>query len=99
MSNLIITIISIALTAIVALLGVYYGGTAFSNYQIKSTALRMISDAEQIAGAWQAYNANAGRAKGLPSALNSGNEFQRWSITNIWLAYLSRLFSLVIAYI
>jgi RsiW-degrading membrane proteinase PrsW (M82 family) len=42
MANLIITIISIGLVAIAAIMGAYYGGAAFMNAQVKPTQTRWL---------------------------------------------------------
>ena len=59
MANLIITVISIALVAVAALMGAYYGGSAFMEGQTKAHANLIISQSEQIASAlnmWMAEN-------------------------------------------
>lgn len=60
MANLIITVISIALVAVAALMGAYYGGEAFLNGQVKSQANQLIETSKQIATAWQMYAVNNG---------------------------------------
>lgn len=55
MANLIITIISIALVAVAALMGAYYGGQAYQNAQAKAKANEIINSANQIAGAIQVW--------------------------------------------
>jgi sensor histidine kinase regulating citrate/malate metabolism len=49
MFSLIITIISIALVAAIAVATLYYGGTQFSQGTAKATADQIISAAQQIA--------------------------------------------------
>ncbi|HCM83874.1 MAG TPA: hypothetical protein PKW15_04245 [Alphaproteobacteria bacterium] len=51
MANLIITIISIALVAVAALMGAYYGGQAFNEGQTKAIANTLVSQAEMISAA------------------------------------------------
>lgn len=53
MANLIITIISIALVAVAAIMGVYYGGTAFNNSSPKAYAATIISQVHQIEAAYR----------------------------------------------
>ena len=53
MANLIITIISIALVAVAALMGAYYGGIAFSDGAAKSNATQLMQEAQQIVTAWK----------------------------------------------
>ena len=55
MANLIITVIAIALVAIASLMGAYYGGAAFLNNQSAANASTVLNQAQQIAGAWNAY--------------------------------------------
>ncbi len=75
MANLIITIISIALVAVAALMGAYYGGTAFSSGQAKSLASTLVSQGQQIAAAWAIETAdnNGGRNIGVVTQLTTGN--------------------------
>ena len=51
MFSLIITIISIALVALLALATIYYGGSALSNGSAAATAARFITEGQQINGA------------------------------------------------
>jgi len=53
MANLIITIIAIALVAVAALMGAYYGGTAFNQGQEKAKAASLMNQAAQIQAAVQ----------------------------------------------
>ncbi len=68
MANLIITIISIALVAVAALMGAYYGGTAFLEGQAKAKANQIIAAAQQIDGAVNLWRANNAGAANLPDA-------------------------------
>lgn len=74
MANLIITIISIALVAVAALMGAYYGGAAFLQGQEKARANAMINGAQQIAAAIDLWRLNNGNATEInasgPSAFN-----------------------------
>jgi len=70
MSNLIITIISIALVAVVALIGIWYGGSAFSNTSVTAQANTMIAHAEQIASAMRLWSMDNG---GLQTGNNVGS--------------------------
>ena len=58
MANLIITVISIALVAVAALMGAYYGGSAFMEGQAKANANSLVQGAEQIKGALTMYATN-----------------------------------------
>ena len=60
MANLIITVISIALVAVAALMGAYYGGTAFMDGQAKANANTLVAQGEQIAAAWALAATNEG---------------------------------------
>ena len=58
MFSLIITIISIALVAALALATLYYGGTAFNKGSTGATAARLINEGQQINGAVQILKAD-----------------------------------------
>lgn len=61
MFSLIITIISIALVAALAIATIYYGGSAFTQGTAKANAAAIVSAAQQIAGANSLYqNDNSG---------------------------------------
>lgn len=61
MFNLIITIISIALVAVLAIATIYYGGTAFTQGSAKAQASTLVSHAQQITAANTLFaNANGG---------------------------------------
>ncbi len=58
MSNLIITIISIAIVGIAAAMGIYYGGVAYENAQINATANAIMNEAQQILNAERLWSTN-----------------------------------------
>ena len=61
MFSLIITIISIALVAALAVATIYYGGSAFSSGSAKAVAATIVSNAQQVTGANVLYaNDNSG---------------------------------------
>lgn len=61
MFSLIITIISIALVAALAIATIYYGGSAFTQGSAKASASTLVSHAQQVAGANTLYaNDNGG---------------------------------------
>lgn len=64
MANLIITVISIALVAVAALMGAYYGGQAFLDGQTNARANAVIEGAKQLAEAYhmQAIDNNSSYA-------------------------------------
>jgi hypothetical protein len=66
MANLIITVISIALVAVAAVMGAYYGGSAFMEGQKKAQVNALISSAEQISAAWTMKVIANGGNWGLP---------------------------------
>lgn len=68
MANLIITIISIALVAVAAIMGAYYGGVAFLEGQAKSRAVKVINDLTQLEAAIKFYGVNNAGTKIIPSA-------------------------------
>lgn len=72
MANLIITVISIALVAVAALMSAYFGGAAFIDGQAKARANTLVSHAEQLAAAARLWSANnAGRTDAF-GPLNGG---------------------------
>ena len=81
MANLIITVISIALVAVAALSAAYYGGSAFMDGQKKAQTNQLITQAEQIAGAWTLQVAANGSDRG-----SQGTTF-----SNLVPTYLSAL--------
>ncbi|HCM83579.1 MAG TPA: hypothetical protein PKW15_01280 [Alphaproteobacteria bacterium] len=69
MANLIITIISIALVAVAALMGAYYGGQAYMQASVKARANQIVNGAKQVAAAWQLWALdNASTLYGFPTA-------------------------------
>ena len=68
MANLIITIISIALVAIAALMGAYYGGAAFFTGSTKAIANTIVSQASQINAAIQIWAMQRGGNFSLPGS-------------------------------
>lgn len=61
MFSLIITIISIALVAALALATLYYGGTAFSQSTAKAEAARSLNEGQQLMAAADLFLVNRGR--------------------------------------
>lgn len=63
MFNLIITIISIALVAVLAVATIYYGGSVWSKQGEEAAATRVLNEAAQVKGAVELYrNDHAGSA-------------------------------------
>lgn len=60
MFSLIITIISIALVAALAVATIYYGGDAFNQGSSKAKASTVVNQAQQIAGANTLYKSDKG---------------------------------------
>lgn len=60
MFNLIVTIISIALVAVLAIASIYYGGSAFNKGADEATVARIINEGSQIKGAAQLYSLDNG---------------------------------------
>ena len=60
MFSLIITIISIALVAALALATLYYGGAAFNKSAATADATKLISQSQQLQGAAELYKADTG---------------------------------------
>lgn len=70
MFSLIVTIISIALVAALAIAGLYYGGTAFTQGAAKAAASTVVAQAQQISAANTLYaNDNGGANAASASAL------------------------------
>jgi len=65
MSNLIITIISIALVAVLAIAGIFYGGAAYQNAQAKAYAVAIADQATQINNAIVQWTSDHGGASFL----------------------------------
>lgn len=92
MSNLIITLISIALIGLVALSTLFFGGDAFNRGAAKAAANTLINQASQIDGANTLYfqdnqedAADVGTLVSdsyLGSAPNPGEAGDTWSIAN-----------------
>ena len=60
MFSLIITIISIALVAALALATLYYGGDAFNQGTTEAEAAKLLNQGQQLLGAAELYKANTG---------------------------------------
>jgi hypothetical protein len=73
MASLIITIIGIALVAVVAIMGAYYGGTAFGDSQAQANANSLLNEVHQIYAAATEYGLDHGLS-------NFGTDF---SITSV----------------
>lgn len=77
MFSLIITIISIALVAALALASIYYGGNAFTSGSAKAAASSVVNQAQQISAAWVMYaNDNGGSDPTALSDLVDGKYLQ-----------------------
>ncbi|HCM83379.1 MAG TPA: hypothetical protein PKW15_02425 [Alphaproteobacteria bacterium] len=76
MANLIITIISIALVAVAALMGAYYGGEAFIKSQTKAKISQVISAYSQVAAAWHLHALNNSGSYAALTAGNSGTRIE-----------------------
>lgn len=73
MFSLIITVVSIALVAVLAFLAIYYGGDAWTNSNQKAMAAKTINGGQQIAGAVQMYRNDTGNVPADLSELTSNN--------------------------
>ena len=89
MSNLIITIISIALIAIAAVMGIYYGGAAYVNANAQAAANKIMSDAQQMAAAFLLYSQANNGTTGTPG-LDDGNNDETFAFLVI-PKYLTQL--------
>lgn len=73
MFSLIITIISIALVAALAVATIYYGGDAFNQGTTKAKASTIVNQAQQVAGANTLFKSNTGSFAGTVSDLVSAS--------------------------
>jgi hypothetical protein len=73
MFSLIITIISIALVAALAVATIYYGGSAFTQGTAKATASAFVAAGQQVSGALVLYANDNGGARADMSMLKAGN--------------------------
>lgn len=85
MSNLITTIIGIALLAIVVTAGIYYGGQSYTQSQVSATTSKINNDLQQIGAAAQLYQSNTsnlenslGTLTKAPSYLNNASYIPAW---------------------
>lgn len=61
MFNLIITVIAIALVAVIAIATTYYGGSLWSTQGVEASTVRVLNEASQVKGAVELYrNDHAG---------------------------------------
>lgn len=60
MFSLLITVISVALTAALALTAIFYGGAAYTRATAEAQAARFLSQGQQLLGAADMYHANHG---------------------------------------
>jgi type II secretory pathway pseudopilin PulG len=72
MFSLIITIISIALVAALAVATIYYGGSAFTQGTAKANASALVSAGQQVTGALTLYANDNGGTRGDTTTLISG---------------------------
>ena len=72
MFSLIITIISIALVAALALATLYYGGNAFNKGSAEANASKIINEGQQVNGAVQLARADAAQ-KGEAASYRPGS--------------------------
>lgn len=77
MFSLIITIISIALVAALAVATLYYGGSAWSDGQVNAQAGTLLNQAQQIAGAVEIFRAQTGQWPTAIGDLTTNGEYLR----------------------
>ena len=73
MSNLIITIIAIALVAVAATMAAYYGATAWNESNERAKAVTLLNQKEQIKQAAAMYKAKSGKITPSMAHLDSDN--------------------------
>jgi hypothetical protein len=75
MFSLLVTIISIALVAILALASFYYGGPLFEQGSVTAHTSQLMAEATQIQGAVQLFYAENGRNPTGPAELTANGEW------------------------
>lgn len=83
MFSLIITIIAIALVAVLAIATIYYGGTAMNRSSDTTVAAEALNKGNQIQGAFELYRADhgslpVGTADEIKQVLISSNYLKNW---------------------
>lgn len=73
MFQLIVSIIAIALVAVLAAASVFYGGDAFTSGTAKANASATINTAQQVAAAWTLYRTDTGGVDPTLGALAAAN--------------------------
>lgn len=79
-----VTILSILLVAVLAIGGIYYGGGAFQEAQVKARAMTIIEQMKQINSAWVAWTVDNG---GCATCL--GGNYQILTHTKLVPSYLA----------
>lgn len=87
MFSLIITIISIALVAALAVATIYYGGAAFTKNGTKAEAVKVVNAGQQINGAIEMYKAQKGTVPATLDDLVTANLLKgvpqgEWAMTD-----------------
>lgn len=94
MFSLIITIISIALVAALALATLYYGGSAFNKGSAGATAARLINEGQQLNGAIQVLRADIASnsvATGAGANLEDAANHATAKVSDLASAYVSQV--------
>lgn len=86
MFSLIITIISIALVAALALATLYYGGTVFMAGSSRAQATQYISQGQQVLGAAELFKANTGDWPDTMQALVTGGYLKSVPVAGVLLS-------------
>lgn len=73
MFSLIITIIAIALVAVLAIATLWYGTSAYIDQRVEAGAAQIINESEQIEGAILAYNVENGHPPTICDEVNDSN--------------------------
>lgn len=75
MFTLILSLVSIALVACLAIASLYYGGSVFSEGAVSAHASQLLAEANQIQGAVQMFVSDHGRNPSGPAELVAGGEY------------------------
>jgi len=84
MFNLIVTIIAIALVAVLAIASIYYGGNVFNSGKKDGDVVRVMNEGAQIKGAAQLYTEHAGTPPTSIDDLTLNGRYLRSAPSGAW---------------
>ena len=77
MFSIIVTLISIALVACLAIASMYYGGNLFAQSAVNARTTQLLAEASQIQGAVELFKAENGRNPSGPVELATGGVYHK----------------------